>query len=112
MIYNSSWHISTQPHLPLNWSQADVSLVPNQPENGKYNRILALLNTILKRHLCVYPKIAPSILRLNPNKHISIYRITSKISPDIGEFFLCFAEHKVKKELLCITVILVKTNKN
>ena len=37
----------------LIWNQTDVSLVPNQPENGKYNLISVWFNNISKIFLCV-----------------------------------------------------------
>ena len=36
------------------WIQMDVRLDPNQSENGKYNLISSLFNTISKRDLSVY----------------------------------------------------------
>ena len=45
----------------LIWNQTDVRLVPNQPENGKYNLISGWFNKISKWFLCVRDSSARSI---------------------------------------------------
>ena len=52
-LIESNWNKIVVTILWLFWNQTDVSLVPNQSENGKYNLISVRFNKISKGFLCV-----------------------------------------------------------